>query len=66
VTWRSSTFLVWGLLAASAAGLWVAAATRRTAIPRPGPLLLRAFPPVAWRSVLLLAWMWLGWHLFAR
>jgi Family of unknown function (DUF6186) len=66
VTWRSATFVVWALLALSVAGLWLAASLGRGAIARPGPLLLRTCPPIVRRAALLLAWMWLGWHLFAR
>jgi hypothetical protein len=66
MSWRATTFTVWALLAAAAIVLWLLAVAGRAGVGRPGPLLLRVFSPVARRCVLLVVWMWLGWHLFAR
>jgi hypothetical protein len=63
---RTITFVVWALLAATAVGLWLLATFGRSDISRPGPLTLKVFSPVVRRCLLLVAWMWLGWHLFAR
>jgi hypothetical protein len=66
MNWHTITNVVWFVLAGAAVALaWVARATRgvvvtvdalaRAAVARTGP-----------RYVVLLLWMWLGWHAFAR
>ncbi len=54
----------WALLAAALVGLSAGAATGR--IERPGPLVDAAVSRPAIRLVVVLSWMWVGWHLFAR
>ena len=54
----------WALLAAALVGLCAGAATGR--VEPPGPLVAAAVSRPAVRVVLVLAWMWVGWHLFAR
>jgi uncharacterized protein DUF6186 len=68
MTWRSVTFVVWGMLGLAALALIVLAVTGR------GGLLRRPFVPVraylaghrTVRLVVLIAWAWAGWHFFAR
>jgi hypothetical protein len=66
MTWRAVTFVVWGLLALSVAGLWVLAATGQGGVARPGALLRTMMANGYVRAAVLLGWMWLGWHFFAR
>ena len=69
MSWRSATFAVWGLLAAAAIGLWALSVLARAAqrpVGRPGVLLRRLMANAYARSAVLLGWMWLGWHFFAR
>jgi hypothetical protein len=57
----------WGLLAAGALVLWVVShSARGTAVARPSVVLTRLATGPWLRIVLLAAWMWTGWHLFAR
>jgi hypothetical protein len=68
LTWRTATFLVWGLLGLAALALAVVAATRRGR-PLRGPFVaMRAYLAAhkAARVVAVLAWAWAGWHFFAR
>ncbi len=54
----------WLVLAVAAAALIGASAVGL--VSRPGPLLRAALSRPAVRLLLVLGWMWLGWHLFAR
>ncbi len=63
---RLATLVIWGVLALGIVALWAAARLGRGRVARPSKawgLLLRH--PVG-RVLLLVGWMWLGWHLFAR
>ena len=68
MTWRTATYIVWGLLGLTALVLIALAVTGR------GGLLRRPFVPVraflaghpTVRVVVLAAWAWVGWHFFAR
>jgi hypothetical protein len=67
MTWRSATYAVWALLGFAALVLAALSVVWRRGVTGPfGPV--RAF--FAWhraaRVVAVLAWMWLGWHFFAR
>lgn len=67
MSWRDATFAAWALLAAAAAMLALLSWAPRA--PVAGPLApLRSYLAghrVA-RAALVVAWMWAGWHLFAR
>lgn len=65
MSWRASTVLVWSLLAASVVVAEVAA-RRRCRLVSLGAVIASLTRSSWWRWGLLLAWMWLGWHLFAR
>jgi hypothetical protein len=56
----------WAALAAAALALWAWARSPRAAIARPAAVLARLASGPLLRVLLVLAWTWLGWHLFAR
>ncbi len=60
------TYLVWALLGAAALGLWAWSRVGRARVARPSVVLERAATGPVLRVALVLAWMWAGWHLFAR
>jgi hypothetical protein len=64
MTWRNVTFAGFALIVASAA-VWSAIATRHNYMSLPG-VLGRLNRSRVVRLVFVLAWAWLGWHLFAR
>jgi len=66
VTDRQTTFLVWGILGATALVLEAAAVLSKGGRTGVGALAGRVVTPVAGRAAVLVAWMWLGWHAFAR
>lgn len=61
----TASYLAWALLGASFLVLAMAARLRH-GVARFGQLVtaLAARPPL--RAALILGWMWLGWHAFAR
>ncbi len=63
---RQWTFLVWGLLGLAVVACLAASALSRGRLSGPGALVERITAHRSARVVLVLAWMWLGWHLFAR
>ena len=66
----SAGYATWGLLAACACALAVRARSRAGARPSsvasPVEVLARLATGPVVRIALVLAWMWVGWHLFAR
>jgi hypothetical protein len=66
MTWRQATFAVWIGLAAVLVVCEVAVLASRGRLPRVGELVTAATAHRAARAILLLGWMWLGWHAFAR
>jgi Family of unknown function (DUF6186) len=62
----SLSYVVWTLILACALALWGLSYLRPRAVARPSQVVGKlATRPVA-RVVLVLAFMWLGWHTFAR
>jgi Family of unknown function (DUF6186) len=60
-------YVVWGLLGASAVGLWwLSRATPGRGVARPTEVVARLATGRYARLVLVVGVMWLGWHLFAR
>ena len=66
MTWRAVTLLVWGCLAAVLVGCAVAASVSKGRLPPAGTLLRLVTGGTVRRWLVILAWMWLGWHAFAR
>ncbi len=65
MSWRDTSFLVWAALAAVLVGIEVVARLGGripTLAATVGALAART--PI--RAALILGWMWLGWHAFAR
>ena len=60
------SFAVWSLLGAMVVVLALRAHAPGTATARPSAVLARLAGGPVLRVVLVLAWMWTGWHLFAR
>ncbi len=60
------TYLVWALLGVAALGLWAWSRSGRARVARASEVLARAAQGPLLRLALVLAWMWAGWHLFAR
>jgi len=63
---RTLTLVVWGVLVVAAAALEVAGRRRADGLAPFGQVLGALRAPLVGRSLLLVGWMWLGWHLFAR
>jgi len=60
-------YATWTLLLIGALVLWVLShTTRGSAVARPSVVLSRLATGPVLRVLLVLAWMWTGWHLFAR
>jgi len=65
MTWRAASAAVWVVLAIGCAGV-VVASIRSARIPTAPEVLRGLLARKATRGLLLLFWMWLGWHAFAR
>jgi hypothetical protein len=66
MTWRAVTFVVWAVLALALVACEVAAKLAPARWPSAGSVVRRLQGRVAGRVVVLLVWMWLGFHAFAR
>lgn len=66
MTSRTFTLLGWVLLAAAVVALEVRARVGRDRFATLGDALYLVVRARAARWLLLLGWVWLGWHLFAR
>jgi len=60
------SYAVWALLGSAALGLWARSHSSWAAPARPAAVVERLATGPMLRVVLVLAWMWTGWHLFAR
>jgi MYXO-CTERM domain-containing protein len=60
------SYVVWGLLAAAALGLYGVSRRRSDAVARPARVVERLATGPLLRVALVLGLMWVGWHLFAR
>jgi Family of unknown function (DUF6186) len=63
---RATTLLVWALLAAMVVAGSIVARLSEEGFPGVGAVVKRVTISRVGRGVLVLAWMWLGWHAFAR
>lgn len=59
-------YLVWGLLGVAALGLALWSRSKPSSIARPGEVLERMATGPILRIVIVVFWMFAGWHLFAR
>src|SRR5579872_4470566 len=66
VSWRESTFLVWSGLAVVLVACSMSAAKSKGLLPSVGALFRTLTGRPLGRALVLLGWMWLGWHAFAR
>jgi hypothetical protein len=60
------SYAVWAVLGLATLGLWARSHAHGSATARPAVLLERLATGPFLRIALVLAWMWFGWHLFAR
>jgi hypothetical protein len=60
------SYAVWALLGLAALGLWARSHAAGATLARPAAVLGRLASGPVLRVLLVLAWMWAGWHLFAR
>jgi hypothetical protein len=60
------SYAVWAVLGLAALGLWVWSSRGGSSPARPGVVLERLATGPVLRVALVLAWAWIGWHLFAR
>jgi uncharacterized membrane protein YdcZ (DUF606 family) len=63
---RTVTILVWTLIGGLGGAVLVTSRRLRTRVPGLGDLVTVVAGRPAGRAVLVVAWMWLGWHAFAR
>jgi hypothetical protein len=63
---RHVTLVVWALLGAAVVAGQVIAVASRGRLPGLGTLVQRLTASRAGQILLVLGWMWLGWHAFAR
>ena len=66
MTWRSVTFVVWTVLGLATLVVVALAMAGRGRIARPSALLLPVSTHPVVRVLVVLGWMWVGWHFFAR
>jgi MYXO-CTERM domain-containing protein len=59
-------YLVWGLLGLAALGLWLRSRSSPASVAGPGEVLERIATGPILRVVIVVFWMFAGWHLFAR
>lgn len=60
------SYAVWALLGVATLGLWARSHATGASPARPGVVLERLATGPFLRIALVLAFMWAGWHLFAR
>jgi hypothetical protein len=66
MTDREVSLVVWAVLGVTLVGLQVVAVRSDGRFPGLGELVTRLTLHRAGRVTLLVGWMWLGWHAFAR
>lgn len=66
MTWRDATWAIWSAIALLLVASQVAAIVSRGRLPRAGDLLRLMTASPTRRALVVLGWMWLGWHTFAR
>ncbi|HEX6395041.1 MAG TPA: DUF6186 family protein [Acidimicrobiales bacterium] len=66
MSWRSTSFIVWAAVGLAVLGTQVTAIASRGRLPTADALFRGITSTRLGRAGLLVAWMWLGWHSFAR
>jgi hypothetical protein len=66
VSTKDAIDAVWALLALILVAATVAAYLSKRRFPTLGALTRKVTSKAPGRALLMLGWMWLGWHLFAR
>jgi Family of unknown function (DUF6186) len=59
-------YAVWAVVVLAALALWARARTAGSGPARPSVVLERLATGPFLRVVLVVSWIWVGWHLFAR
>ena len=62
----TASYVVWGLLGVAALLLWLLSYLRSTAVAHPADVVGKVATHPVGRVILVIGFMWLGWHLFAR
>jgi hypothetical protein len=62
----TASYAVWGLILAAGLALWGWSMSRVPAAARPAEVIGRLASHPVLRVLLVLVFMWFGWHLFAR
>ena len=62
----TASYLVWGAVGAAALLLWLLSYLRPTAVAHPADVVGKVATHPVGRVILVIGFMWLGWHLFAR
>lgn len=63
---RTVVLVVWAVLAGVVAVCVILGIGPRRRVPTVGALIDRGTHRLVWRVLLIVGWMWLGWHFFAR
>lgn len=70
MTFAIGTYVAWSVVVVGALGLWWLSAEGRTLagrrVARSGALVRALCRRPALRLLVIVGWMWVGWHLFAR
>ena len=70
MTWATAVYSIWAVIVVVALVLWWLAATGRSVGHRrpanPGALVRALARHPLLRLAVVLVWMWVGWHFFAR
>jgi hypothetical protein len=62
----TASYVVWAAIGALAVALWWLSYVRPAAVAHPSEVVGRLATHPVGRVLLVLAFLWLGWHLFAR
>ena len=66
MSWRATSFITWAAVGLAVLCTQVTAIVSRGRLPTVDALFRAAASTRLGRAGLLVAWMWLGWHSFAR
>jgi hypothetical protein len=66
VSVSTASYVVWGLIGALALLLWWLSYLRPSTVAHPADVVGEVATHPVGRIILVLGFMWLGWHLFAR